>query len=534
MSITIVDTPNDLDFCKNPLAYKVTGSNYISASGSLAYIGITWSADDSNGEGFDLGLLGYTLEFRCATTPDDSGLQYPPKGAESLEAWKQIVVTYLEKNFYLAKYFNVTYHAPSISIKIEAQEVGSAYDITFTNDSGNSSEDANVAGVDKSVEENYKILAQLFIEAIYGSGDFESINDILIDPDESGNGIIYINKKLQSSFIDPELPTFNHSSIELFTESIKNYYLKFAEYYGSTPTVKLSYTSNTRMVLNGRLPVDHFPGHNFYGSLATSLQFLSNKPKTRDTWKQTQQYLFFIYLSRPVVGDVLYVAAKLYYNTGIAGTQVIDSISTAGQNDVLCIPAGYEQTGLETYVDVYKYDIYVYRQNGSGPITQVTESITYILHENPPVYHTFIYKNDFGFWETLEVAKQTEAWKTAKESARKNLAYDYNIPDKELQSFASEASPIFTAYTRLMPKNEALALKEMFLNDELLLIGNDDFFPCELINGSFNLVNENNDLYSVKFKYRFAYISNWIAETTRDAVTSDIGSYEEDYSEVYD
>lgn len=534
MSITIVDTPNDLDFCKNPLAFKVTGDNYISAAGSEAYIGITWSAGDSDGEGFDLTLLDYTLEFRCATTPDDSGLQYPPKGAESLEAWKQIVVTYLKKNYYLAKYYEVNYFAPAISIKIEAKEVGAAYDIVFANDSGYSSEDANVGGVDRAVQVDYKIYVQLFIEAVYGSGTFEAINDILIDPDEDGSGIVYINKKLESAFTDHELPTFNSSDIEIFTKSIKQYFLKFAEFYGSTPAIKLLYISDTRMVLNGRLPSDKFPGHDFYGSLANSLQFLSNKPKTRDTWKQSQQFLFFLYTGRPAVGDVIYVNCVLHDRSGLSLSTAIVNTGDAEQDDLLCIPCGYEQMDIGSLADVYKYDIYLYKKNGSDPSERLSETITFIVQDNPPIFHTFLYKNDFGVWETLEVVKQTEGWKTDKETARKTLAYDYDIPDRELQSFAREASPIFKANTRIMPKNDALALRELLLNDELYLIGNDDYIPCELISGSFELVDENDDLYSVKFSYRYAYINNWIAETTRDAVTSDVGSYDIDYSEVYD
>jgi len=499
MAIIIHNEPNDVDFCKNPLAFKIAGDNYITSAGIKGKLGIGWSAGDSLGHGFQINFKGYEFIFSCAATPNDSGLQYPPKGSESLSDYIEIIAGYLADHFYLSKYYDVYYNSSDNVVIIEAKEVGSDYTLTFKNIWGNSGEDSNIAGVNKSVNGNYKLYFNPFLELTYGSDEFERLPESFVDVDENGESIIYISEILKNLFDKIELPEFNTEYLKKAFEFLKRYYFDFAECYGNSPVVKKLYDSGIKYLFNGRLPFDKYPGHTYFTDLPTNKKFLSNKSVIRETWKSAQQFLYFLYY--PNTEQMVHIGVRVFRTQGgqVPMTICAGTLSDVNYKDVLVVPCGHDQKSLSFYGDVYKYTVYLYV---NGP-TIISEQITFNIINKPVFGKQFLYKNDFGVYEILLAEKLKVDYKTETRLIEKQLKYDYQLPDGEILSEVEKAYNLFAVRTGFMRKEDIENLRELLLNNDFFLFGASQYIPCSVENGTFKLTDEKDDLYAAEFKYRF-------------------------------
>jgi hypothetical protein len=532
MGVSIISGPNEVDFCNNPIAFKVQGDNYISSAGTLAQLTFEFTAGDVAGNTFNLAFLDYSLDFVCAATPNDSGLQYPPKGSESLDDYMEIVIGYLQKNYYLEKYFNISFVAASSMIKIEAKEKGSDYSLTVTAGTSHINVINNVAGASDTLASNYRMVAIPYLLIDTSGTTYTRLGEIILEPDEDGYGLLYLSKILKNLFSETGLPTFNTAELELNLEALKQYYLSFAEYYGSTPVVKSLESSDVKYLLNGKLAADKFPSHTFWDSLSSKMMFLSNKPKTRHTRKHTQQFLYFAYYT--TTGRTVTLKARLYYKSGSSSSVTIDTLRME-EYEVAAVPCGYLQIGLDSYDEIYKYEIYLMAPT-IIPLSDevISEEITFILDEDTLYERNFFYKNDYGVFETLECSAQEFSFSTEKLLMEKQLGFDYAVPEGDLSSNLLAGYDVMAVTSRNMSREEALNVREMMYNDDVYLVGREKYIPVVVVSDRINLVDEMNDVYSISFEYRYKYRDNSVAEVEGELETGDIGSYDVDYDVDYD
>lgn len=503
MSITINHTPEEVDFIKNPIAFEIEGDNYIESSGSKANIGIEWGTGDSNGDDFILSLLDLDFTFECATTPDDSGLQYPPKGAETLSEWIESLIPYFQKNYYINKYYNLEFDTFTV-ITFESKNVGSAYDIGFTAGSSNATEDTNVSGVDPAYSDNYKFIATPYIELEYDSDDFTRLPDMMFSPDDDGHASVYIGKILKSLFDETNLPVFDLNSMVINYETLKRFYFIFAEYYGTTPTAKLLYQSDTFHAINGALHFDKWPGHDFFGDLPTNKKFLSNRSTTRETWQYAQNYLHFLFYFSGTANVNLRANVYRSITGNTPQLYLWDTIVGVGHKDVITVPVWSSLQWPHLSVNCYKYEVWLtYNDPETLEEIVLSETITYNVIDKPLFAREFIYKNDFGVFETLLAEKVQINYKTEKKYYEKSLSYDYQLPDGEILSEIEKSYNLFKVRTGYQRKTDLETLKEMFANNDVYLVGSQQFIPVDIEPGSFKLSDENNDLFYLEFKYRY-------------------------------
>lgn len=500
MSVTIVSTNQEVDFLKNPIALKVHGTNYVASEGTKFWRQIEKVGTLTVGDTILFEFFDYQISFDVVATIDDSGKQLT--AAATIDQ----TIEELNFNYYLFKYYDIE-KVSLVYIKCTARENGSALSLSISLNTAAYSLHSSGGGNDINLAENYKIIAIPYLKPNYFQINYDRFNEILLDVDTAGNAVLYLSGILESLFKNIiELPEFNTNYLKKAYNVIKEYYVDFAEYYGSPPEVQGLYSFDEKRVINGALPVDKFQGHTWFANLSSNKKFLTNQPTTRETWKGAQQFLYYLNFRDIQDDDVL--TGVLVYRTSDPGNPLLifkAPLSNVDQMDVLAVPCGYNQLNLASYGDIYQYKLCLY---GDDPIEIISESITFNVV--PKSYHAiqFLCKNDFGVWETLQCEAIEKSYKTKSKLQKKNLSYDYDLTEVELASNILESYNILKVKSQYLRKQDAEHLKEMLGNNDIYLIAETQYIPCEIKPASFKLVSEDKDLYLLKFEVRYRFDGN--------------------------
>ena len=104
MALTLNVSPTDYNLSKSPMWAKITTDNYVINPGIPASLYLNADNSDPNAVGGTIKLvwpLGSITMTIVSGTPDDSGFQLPPKGAQTDTAYATILAIYLKKNYLL-------------------------------------------------------------------------------------------------------------------------------------------------------------------------------------------------------------------------------------------------------------------------------------------------------------------------------------------------------------------------------------------------------------------------------------------------
>ena len=217
-----------------------------------------------------------------------------------------------------------------------------------------------------------KLVARIFIEEVYGSTIYTQLPDIYMDPDSNDSAVLYIGKTLKDYFESIKADIFSISELTVDTYTLKRYYVKFYEYDGSS--LNNETTPTTRYLLYGKLFYQDWPSHTFFTTYTSNKDYLNNIGIKVRTWTSAKHYLYWI---NHVSGtNDITLKVNIYYTDKTSETQTIDTYS-AGEYEVLIVPAGYTQLGLASYAGsktVYKYEVELYQST-----TQVGKTITFYL-----------------------------------------------------------------------------------------------------------------------------------------------------------
>jgi hypothetical protein len=495
--ITINSQPKEIDFSGNPLAFKLSSDEYIVSAGVEAYMTLTKVGTLTGGQTFIVSFLDYDLTFRVGTGSTDDGLYIPTS------ATIDQLLEYMSYNYLLTKYYNCTKKS-STELKFEAIEVGTEFNIEadVTNSAGLTT--SKVAGTDRLLEANFKMFWQLYFKNKYRIY-YDSIPEQFADVDEDGEVTIHINKILEQGLntISIELPEFNTQFLKEGKKILFTYYLKFAEFYGSDPAVMRLNESDVLYAIKGNLPFDKFPGHDFYGDLQLSGAFLTNKTQPIETFKEAQQFLTWINTGSTI--DTLAVVVRCYRKASPASPMVMvrDWFYDVDNKDVIVCPAGYNQLYVQTTGDCFKYEVYLAEVFDDSPPVIKSEVIEFTVLPKPLFAKQFLYRNNFGAYETLIAEKVQNKFEIETQIYEKDLEYDYQLPSGEMVVITENAHNKYTVRTGTMNKVAADHLCEMLSNNEVYITGNLQFIPIIIEKGSVELSDEADDLFMVKFDYRY-------------------------------
>ena len=337
---------------------------------------------------------------------------------------------------------------------------------------------------------------------------WKSMPEQFYDPSINGSSAIYLNQQLKTVFnkklIENLLPDFNTKFLTESRETIFHYFIQFAEVYGSTPEVKVLNSSDVFQVLNGKLPFDQYPGHDTLIDLQNTGKFLTNQSKPVETYKSAQQYLYWMNCEGRTIPQIG-LMVRMYRNSNPSNpfTMVRDWIRNVAPLDVIIAPAGHDQLYAGIMSEVFKYEVFINELFDEAPPVQLTEAVPFKMVPQKQYSKQLLFRNDFGVYQTLIVEKVQHKFEFETEIYQRDLEYDYQLPEGELTVKTENFHHKFTVRTGTMTKASADHLCELFANNEVYLIGKLQFIPIIIEKGTIELSDEADEIFTVKFDYRY-------------------------------
>ncbi|HAN19611.1 MAG: hypothetical protein A2X13_14775 [Bacteroidetes bacterium GWC2_33_15] len=344
-----------------------------------------------------------------------------------------------------------------------------------------------------------KLVARIYVEVVRWSTTYEQVPDIYLDPDSNDSAVFYIGNILREYFDIIKTDLWNLADPEQDLYALKYYYVKFYEWDGDSLN-NLNQPDGCWM-LYGKLDYQAWPGHSFFTSLASKLNYLNNIGTRVRCWVNSKHFIYFL---NHVGTEDIDLVAQIFYTDKTNETQVIKSLIEVPRYDVIVFPAGYGQLNIGSFTPaktVYRYDLSVYISGGA----QVGKTVSFYIENKPWFGKQFLFRNNYGVFESMLCEGKEEAEINATlETSKKRLAYDYSATDFEYVQRVKSKTQEFKANTGGLIRSEAEHLHEM-LNDKFFKIGESSIIPCNILSKSIKVYNEEDDLHSIEFSYQYAF-----------------------------
>ena len=231
MPVQRLEIPPSYSFSGNPIRFKVSGDNYLLQAGACASIDLQFTGiDQTVGHHFSLTFMGMTIQFTSVVTISWSGIEIQPaQSFNTPESWGILTSGWMALNYYLSKYYTLSFDNTHCILTITAKNVGSQYTITFDHENilGISAIHSDV-GVDQVLRQGYGIL---MIVVDYLGNNFWGEDLKSVDND----GIAYFDC---SEYVKAKLENISFPRFKFpegygdgYHDAVKTIHVDFAEKY---------------------------------------------------------------------------------------------------------------------------------------------------------------------------------------------------------------------------------------------------------------------------------------------------------------
>lgn len=509
MAITLVSQPSTITPSRNPVVWKFSTNSYVAFAGTTAVTKFTVSGAVSAFEGLTIIYDDVQFSMTAVNSPAAPTGYNLPTG-DGGTSHKGNMLLYFQANYYLNRDFVITLVGNDFIFT--AREVGSAYTISGTDTFANGAWSVTTAGVDKSYNENFFFLVDVYVEEVHLSGTYTRLFSRYLKPDESSVAEIDISAQLDG-FLQKQFdaPTYNQTAYSGATNINKRYYITYCEQYGSTPVPFAQTTSSAVRVIKGGLRKELWPAvaSNFRTlwlgvplSTGYSKFLTTRQTKRRTATKAMPQYLYFC--PGAAIANAR-LRARVDYSNNTNTTTTIGTTMTLGAGLTYCFPAGYDLLNLAS-IEAGRTPVrfYVYIDNTAG--LNKSEVVCCELEEPSFYDRFFLYENSLGGWDTLRTSGQAEyGVEVEKEEFQKLLDFDYAATDGEFSSSETlfrEGTEVYTGHKNKLEIEDVID----FLNArKYLQVISGKHVPITVDKGSFGVHRDDNYAYGLKFTYKLSY-----------------------------
>lgn len=503
MSLTISNLSSipDVALVKNPLFFQVNTDALYSTVGSEAANTFTFTANPTNTENFDVTLdnleLTFNLEFK--TSPDDSGFQLPI-GTHTSSSYINSLVTALQSNYYINKYFIVSNGGTS-KVDFTAREKGTSFNVSFA--SSVSHTESATAGVDPVQRENFSIGCNVYFT---NAGDPSFILELNAAVDDDGDCEVDIAPYLLPLLLTPDFPSFYQSTISILTGNKQTYLVEFFESYGD-PLVsyQLSSVTNKSFIRGGISLNDSEDYPDIINDFLSQGKWMSMLPTTR--YVTTDQHIFSNWYNYSDV-DQFSLLVEVFYSDDTSQQISKFLYEDIDLEEIACIPLGFEQLALDT-IDPEKTPIkYTCQLVKAAALTEVAETLTFYIEENHFNEQFFLYEGSLGTMETFRSTGAKEfKMKVSKEEFRKALPAAYTSLTRQRKTANHELEEPVKVSSGPMEFETLLAFREMLISEHVYLIKDGKYIAIEIDAETFDLYQDDNGAHVVEFTYQKSLIS---------------------------
>lgn len=502
MSLTITNQSEIPEYAlvRNPLFYKVNSDAYIQTSGSKASNEFTFTSNPSNNDTltFDIPNIGASIVFTFKTTPDDSGVQLP-LGTHTSTTYINTLVTELQKNYILSKYYNAANGGTS-KITFTAKENGELYDIDLTSSLGTESA---TGGNNDVYRKNFAIGCKIFF---LDGVDPQFILEVPSVPDDDGDISLNIAPYLLPQLNEPDIPIFNDNQIRILTNHVVSYQLQFFERYGDPPNEFQLQNVYGKVIRGGISLYSQEDIQDIVTDYFAAGRWMSFQGNER--YITEDQHIYVNWMNWTDFDQEFNLIVQVFYTDGTDRTitRFTNEVIDIGQ--IAQIPMGFEQLALELLEPEKTPHHYTCQLLRSSNFTEVAETLTFYIEDNHFNEVFFFYEGSLGTMEVFRaIGEKSYDLKSEKEEIRNILQVDFNSRTRMLQSFNHEMSESVKVSSGGMDKAQLIAFKELLVSQTVLIAKDGKYRSVEIDANNYKLFDDDSGLYAVEFDYRESLIN---------------------------
>lgn len=502
MSLTLNISPALYPLSRNPVWAKLTTNNYVTTTGVKAALTITGSGTGATAtQTITLPFNGRTVVMTFAAALDGTGNTLRVAGVLSLANFMIQLAADFATNYYIADEYDITYDATHVYLT--AKSTGSAY--SFLSPATTATQIAigtNTAGVTEVVRDNFKTLLDVYVEQTYKSGTFTKVHGQALQP-ISNITEFDIHDALHAE-LGIDRPDHGEDAIVRCENTIKQYYIRYAEQYGSDPVPQGTTQSSTFAILKGALSfMENAYTTSALSYFTTNQKFLTWQPRTKYITAASQEFLNFLI---PSSTTSIKLYCKFYYTDGTTVTMSTVTSGTTAEGEVWTLPCGYVSM-VEGWAikAVSKYQVWVTNQSD----VVKSETFTFKITEKPVIESkSFLFENSLSAWDTLRCTGVNEqAIAIQSIAAQKILARGHAYADGEFQKISSSGQTAFVQSTGYRTKAEIDWLEDLLFSKNVVEDIDGEYRPIIINTDNLVKYSSRQNLFAITFEYTHAFIN---------------------------
>lgn len=388
-------------FSKNLLKVVLQSDDYLAAPAVKSVNFLEFDAAVVEDDELILSWINGAASMTAKDTPDDSGLQFP--SGDGSNTYVTSLLPWFEGNYFLSRDYVITTDFGGANPRLIFTAIKNGPDFDFTDT------DAGAAGVvtpgvtDEPIE-NFMHHLELFIAKADGSAFDQCFSaNIPLDYPITGNTTADIHEALHA-YLSSDVPELS-AAYAVCLNSIRQYFFRFAQFFGATPFIHKLFISDTYLIAKGGLGVKANSLRTMVRELcpvvgdATKNRFLRqgsvNKPVS------TEQPEWLTWINFNSAGKTISLEVVITNDDATTFTFNAAAALAVDGYQKIQFQTGYTQlnvAGRQTGKNPVYYTIRVKEDSAGYLSTTYTYVIDYTYR---PWRRYFVYENSYGAFQTL-------------------------------------------------------------------------------------------------------------------------------------
>jgi len=495
-------------FSKNELDLVLYSNDYLAAAAANAVNFLQFTGAVASGASLPLSWGEAAATMTCATTPDNSGLQFPP--GDGSNTYVASLVSYFQANYFIDRDFVVSTDFTGAHPKLVFTAINPGPQYNFTGTIG------GLAGVTTPGVTNQPITGflhhvQLWVGRADGSGfDLAFSANIPLDEPLTGYTTVDLREELHA-FLTADYPILT-AAYAICSNSVRPYFVKYAQFFGTTPAPFVHAISKITglYIVKGGLSHANSLLRNIFTELTVTghpeqNRFMRQGSVNKLITKEQPEWLSYINLSGS--GQSVNLVITIWNSDATSFSfNAVSALSISAYQKVQ-FQTGYNQLSIDTR-QTGKTPVYytVQAQQAGSPLTQAYAYVVDTQYRPWPRY--FVYENAYGAFQTIgTVGKGMVEYDRTKDDVQMAVSQNTATIDGdflECNILIQQKGSVSVGYDRSGQRNNVL-LRDFMLSRTKYIWQNGALVPIGINSSNIKDPADGVYLYANTFEYFTLY-----------------------------
>lgn len=342
---------------------------------------------------------------------------------------------------------------------------------------------------DPTTKPNLSFLAEVWVEPVYLSGDFEQVGPQLEQPADAQGRTAFEVSDLLNAFLSEHLPPPAGPVVERADTLFRRFYLKTGEKYGTPPAPVPLLAAEQQYVLLGGLSEEEAAAGTWFAYQLAVQPFLTWEPDYQRVLPAQPVYLYYQHLAAGRTCQLWRRVQQVDGSSAVA--EQLASFTDVRRLEVFCLRVGEGLAATAAGFEVWVSDA------AGVVLSQVRH---YVLDRTYyPQQRFFLYTNSLGGLNVLAATGQAKHTLEVKASEAPRPGFDAQLGDTQVLDRTGAPSLAITSGARR--RAQVVADQDLLLAHRVTLLRDGLYWPGRIKPATFVVKDEGEGLASVNFEY---------------------------------